>query len=192
MSASQSNVHNADHHPLKVLIAGAGIAGLTAALALRQQGHECIVFEKSELVQEFGAAIHLAPNCNGLLRRFGLKPEDVGANLMEGFYEVDYKGIVHMDVPTGGERAKMWQNPWQITHRVHLHNELKRMATGNDGVGKPVVLHTSAKVIDIDPLKGSLTLENGEVYFGDLVLGADGVGVNIFSLHIYSKYMLIF
>lgn len=67
MSPSHVNGHDAEPRPLKVLIAGAGIGGLTAALALRQEGHECILFEKSELAQEFGAAIHLAPNCNGLV-----------------------------------------------------------------------------------------------------------------------------
>lgn len=180
MSPAQVNGHSPEPEvqPLKVLIAGAGIGGLTAALALRQEGHECILFEKSELAQEFGAAIHLAPNCNGLLRRFGLKPEDIGANVMEGFYELDYTGHTLLDIFTGGERAKMWQNPWHLTHRVHLHEELKRMATTKDGKGPPAILHISAKVVDIDPEKATVTLESGEVYTGDLVLGVDGVGVS--------------
>lgn len=102
---------------------------------------------------------------------------------MEGYFELDYTGHVHMDVNTGGERAAMWQNPWQLTHRVHLHEELKRLASSPEGKGKPAVLKLSAKVVDIDPQKGSVILENGEVYTGDLVLGADGVGVSFLIGH---------
>jgi 2-polyprenyl-6-methoxyphenol hydroxylase-like FAD-dependent oxidoreductase len=87
--------------PLRILIAGAGIGGLTAAVALGQQGHEVTVrirrcklretiankkqiFEQSEFANETGAAIHLAPNCNGILRRLGLFAEKIGANDMRG------------------------------------------------------------------------------------------------------------
>lgn len=40
----------------------------------------CQIFEQSRFANETGAAIHLAPNCNGLLRKLGLKGEDIGAN----------------------------------------------------------------------------------------------------------------
>jgi hypothetical protein len=42
------------------------------------------LFEQSEFANETGAAIHLAPNCNGILRRFGLFAEKIGANDMLG------------------------------------------------------------------------------------------------------------
>lgn len=38
------------------------------------------IFESSRFAVEVGAAIHLPPNVNGVLRRFGLKPETFGAN----------------------------------------------------------------------------------------------------------------
>ena len=41
------------------------------------------IFEQSNLATETGAAIHLAPNSNGLLRRLGIFAEEFGANLME-------------------------------------------------------------------------------------------------------------
>ena len=69
--------------PLKILIVGAGIGGLTAAIALRNQGHDVQIFEQSHLATETGAAIHLAPNANGLLRRLGIFAEEFGANPME-------------------------------------------------------------------------------------------------------------
>ena len=65
---------------LKILIVGAGIGGLTAAIALRKQGHHVQIFEQSRFATETGAALHLAPNANGILRRLGIFPEDFGAN----------------------------------------------------------------------------------------------------------------
>ena len=68
--------------PLKIVIIGGGIGGLTAALALRQNGHDVVVLEQWDGSNETGAAIHLAPNCNGVLRRLGLYAETIGANTM--------------------------------------------------------------------------------------------------------------
>ena len=83
---------------LTITVLGAGISGLTAALALRQQGHDIIVVEKSEAMQEAGAAIHLGPNCSGILHRLGMKPTDVGANLLTGMAQYKGSGEVKMKV----------------------------------------------------------------------------------------------
>jgi hypothetical protein len=45
------------------------------------------------------------------------------------------------------------------------------------GEGKPCILKTSTRVADIDPHAAKITLDDGSVFSGDLVLGADGVGV---------------
>src|SRR5437016_1748533 len=55
-----------------VLIAGAGIGGLTAALALAQRGFEVAIFDQAERLEEIGAGIQLSPNASRILIALGL------------------------------------------------------------------------------------------------------------------------
>ena len=54
------------------MIAGAGICGLTTAIALRKQNFEVQVFESAKAVSEIGAGIQLPSNCTRLLDSWGL------------------------------------------------------------------------------------------------------------------------
>ncbi|KAG7291214.1 hypothetical protein NEMBOFW57_001226 [Staphylotrichum longicolle] len=161
-------------HGLDVVVIGAGIGGLTAALYLRYQGHRVTVLEQSRFANEVGAALHLAPNANGLLRRIGIFAETVGANLMESVTEYNAENELLRDVDLA-EPNKLWQHPWHLVHRVHLHEELKRRATSTSGEGEPVVLRTCSRVVDADPVSATAVLENGEHVQGDVLIGADGV-----------------
>ncbi|KAK7432709.1 hypothetical protein QQZ08_000568 [Neonectria magnoliae] len=164
-----------DHpHPLKIAIIGAGIGGLSAAIGLRCEGHDITLYEQSRLASEVGAAVHMAPNANGLLRRWGVIPETFGANLMNSFKDFQPGGglIKHIDL-TGPN--KQWQHPWQLVHRVSLHDNLKKAATDSKGPSRPATLHTASKVEDVDPAKGTITLADSTVVEADLILGADGI-----------------
>ncbi|KAJ7784209.1 hypothetical protein B0H16DRAFT_1296523, partial [Mycena metata] len=59
-------------------------------------------------------------------------------------------------------------------HRSDLHTELKRLAIGV-GEGVPAKLRLGTEVLECNPEEGSVTLNNGEVVYADIVLGADGI-----------------
>jgi 2-polyprenyl-6-methoxyphenol hydroxylase-like FAD-dependent oxidoreductase len=175
---SQSNgitsVTHDESRPLNITIVGAGIGGLSAAIFLRQQGHIVTLLEQSRFANELGAAVHLAPNANGLLRRMGLAPEKLGAVTCKKLSQWLPTGKELFSIPLERE-AYRWQYPWQLAHRVSLHSELKRLATTEEGPGKPAILKTRSRVVDVNPQEGSVTLDNGEIVYGDVVVGADGV-----------------
>ena len=60
--------------PLKILIVGAGLAGLATAIAIARKGHEVVIFEKSRFSNELGAALHFGPSTTaGVFKEWGLE-----------------------------------------------------------------------------------------------------------------------
>jgi salicylate hydroxylase len=57
---------------VRVVVVGAGIAGLTLAASLHRRGVPCEVFEQAAVLREVGAGIQIAPNASRLLERLGL------------------------------------------------------------------------------------------------------------------------
>ncbi len=57
-----------------IIVAGAGIGGLTAALSLAKKGFRVIVLEKTERLEEAGAGLQLSPNASRILVDLGLRP----------------------------------------------------------------------------------------------------------------------
>jgi 2-polyprenyl-6-methoxyphenol hydroxylase-like FAD-dependent oxidoreductase len=97
---------------------------------------------------------------------------------MSHLAEYDEKGVTtrQMDLT---EPNKMWQHPWQLVHRVRLHDKLKSLATSSKGIGTPAVLHVSSKVLEVDTETATLTLEGGEMVKADVIIGADGIYVSV-------------
>ena len=96
---------------------------------------------------------------------------------MQHLIEMSETGSVIKDIDLV-ESLKRWQHPWLLSHRVNLHDQLKKLATGPDGIGAPAKLHTSSKVVQVDPESGTVKLEDGTTNSADLVIGADGIFVS--------------
>lgn len=70
--------------PLKVIVVGAGIAGLSVALGLKKTGHEVVILERAHEIAEVGAGIQVAPNAARILGRLGLLDKVMAkANVLE-------------------------------------------------------------------------------------------------------------
>lgn len=166
--------------PLNIIVAGAGIAGLVAAISLRQAGHNVIVLEKSALSTVVGAALHVNPNGGRILARIGF--DAVRAKACRPHY---------WDVLRGDSFEQLNSIPLSTTpghpepgtltvHRGDLHQELLQLAIvqeweGDLSWGPPVEIRLGSSVRGISEDGLGVVLESGEELRGDLIVGADGV-----------------
>ncbi|KAK3693245.1 hypothetical protein B0T22DRAFT_35934 [Podospora appendiculata] len=162
---------------MHVVIAGAGITGLTAGISLRRSGHTVTIYERSSLTNEVGAALSVPPNVMRFLKPWGLDPAAARFVRSPGLHFMSHETLEPIPglPPVSYEQhTEKWGSPVYFAHRVDLHEALKRLATG-EGVGVPVVLHARAEVKSYSPETPSLTLADGAVVEADLIVAADGV-----------------
>ncbi|KAJ7759416.1 FAD/NAD(P)-binding domain-containing protein [Mycena maculata] len=163
---------NSSFEPLNISIVGAGIGGFTAAVALRRNGHLVQIFEAVESKTEVGAALGVHVNALRVLDHLGVSRDNL--------HGVPWHGNMVFDSKGGEGTTLRWlvpdvnENPGLLAHRSDLYDELKRLATG-EGEGPPAKLHPGTKVVACDSEEGTVTLNNGEVFRADFVLGADGI-----------------
>lgn len=132
---------------MNIVIAGAGLSGLAAAISLRRCGHKVNIYERSSLNNEIGAAINVPPNVCRFLIPWGLDP--VRARF------VTSTGMFFLSHATLGEQAHhdhtrtpgIFGYPLYYAHRVDLHESLKQLATDPEGPGTPVKIHLKSEVI---------------------------------------------
>lgn len=160
--------------PLEIIIIGAGIAGLSATIALRKQGHKITLLEKSSFLQEAGAAIHVSPNCTRLLLRLGLDTKKFGGNSCVGFAQYDGSGTLKKRVDMG-TLLQSFDSPFDLIHRADLHDALKQLALDEAGEGPVPELLLGCRIQDLDTAAGTVSLEDKSTFRGDVIIGADGV-----------------
>lgn len=106
------------------------------------------ILEQSSLLQESGAAITITPNASKVLRSWDFDPErsKMVAISAGGLYNGTTMEVV---TPNYYQNIKeIYGVPLYSVHRVDLHNQLRLLATQEDGPGYPVNLQVRAKVVD--------------------------------------------
>jgi len=141
------NMTSADATSLNILIVGAGIAGFSAAIACRRAGHHVQIYERSSLNNELGAAIHVCPNASRGLLAWGLDPIKSRFVTSKCTFRAHGNSMVKFHETDDSYITKKYGAPWFFAHRVDLHEELKRLATGTKGEGAPAVVHLKSEVI---------------------------------------------
>jgi len=132
--------------PLNIVIVGAGIAGLTAAISLRRAGHKVTIYERSALKNEVGAAFCVPPNSSRPLLALGIDPE------ASRFVEAKFISVNQATTLNQSRRISMadtteaFGSPFYFAHRVDLHNSLKEIATRADGLGEPVTIRLHSPI----------------------------------------------
>lgn len=157
----------------RILIAGAGIGGLTAALALRRNGFDNIqVLEQASELREVGAGVQMGPNAVRVLQRLGLADRLTPAAVAPQFTQsrAYNSGRVIRHFPLGDTAVKHYGAPYLHIHRADLHKILAG-ALGSSHI------RLKSKVEHMEQTGRSVTvrLASGELIEGDILIGADGV-----------------
>lgn len=160
---------------LPVLVAGGGIGGLAAALALVRQGFAVKVLEQSPQLGEIGAGIQFGPNAFAALDALGIGEKARG----RAVYTDEMVMIDALDetlvgrIPTGAAFRQRFGNPYAVIHRADVHMSLLE---GAQECGRIEVL-TSTQVTRVEQDADSVTVfdQNGAAHHGVALIGADGV-----------------
>src|SRR5687767_12031857 len=158
-----------------VVIAGGGIGGLAAALALARKGFRSVVLEQAQQFGEIGAGIQIAPNAWHALDALGVgalvKKEAVFVERMLMFDGVSGEKVV--DIPLDRRFAKRFGNPYAVTHRADIHGSL---LDGCKALPELIELRTSSRVASFsqDEKSTEAKLEDGTRIAGAALIGADG------------------
>ncbi|KAL4981260.1 hypothetical protein BDW68DRAFT_172684 [Aspergillus falconensis] len=162
--------------PLNVIVVGAGLGGLGAAIALNCAGHHVQVIEKSGFLNEVSAAIHVAPNATRILKAWGCDLDWRQPVHCETLQVWDAKGN-HIRTPVvtkEHQRTLDVHDEWVLTHRVDLHNALRATAA-QEVDGRKVNIRLSSPVLSVDAEAGEVLIEGGTKYTADLIVGAEGI-----------------
>lgn len=163
----------ADQKP--VLIAGAGIAGLAAAIALARKGIASRVLERRAAFHEAGAGIQIGPNGVKALRALGVADALSPLAGRPGSIAVRdaRSGRRLADLPLGNWIEQRHGAPYWTMHRADLHDALLAAARASPGVSITMgadIVGTSETASEV-----RLTAREGAGFAGEAVIAADGL-----------------
>jgi salicylate hydroxylase len=160
---------------MRTLIIGAGIGGLTAALACLRKGIDVEIFEQAHAIAEVGAGVQISANGSRVLLALGLEPA-----LSRLWVEPTAKEIRLWNTgqtwrlfDLGAVSRERYGAPYFMIHRADLHRALLDAVRAV----KPDAVHLGARFAGFSDGEESIliNLEDGLSVRGDVLIGADGV-----------------
>ncbi len=157
-----------------LLVAGAGIAGLAAALAAARAGLSVDLFERSAVLSEVGAGLQITPNVSRILSDWGLAPAiEAQAVHPNNVIVRDYGSARTLaTLPVGRMSREEWGAPWWVLHRADLHTALLNAVKAHPAIR--LHLDTTIGSVHVNA-RGTELLANGLLYTASGLVSADGV-----------------
>jgi salicylate hydroxylase len=159
---------------LHIAIVGAGIGGLTAAIALQRAGFRVSVHEQALELGEVGAGLSLSPTAAHALRYLGL-----GAALDRESYLPEDQAVRHyLDgralqwINRGRSLLEKYGERYYLIHRADLHSALAEAVRAHDPGAIRLDRRCTGVTQDGDQVQ--VAFEGGETVMADAVIGADG------------------
>ena len=155
----------------EVTILGAGVAGLTAALALAQKGFAVTVLEQADAIREVGAGLQISPNAAVVLQALGLgaaldaaQGRAMAVRLCDG---ITGEPVLSMDL------ARL--RPTQGYHFLHRADLIAMLETAVRAAGVQIRLLQRIETVDLTGPRPRLVTAQGAEVEADLLIGADGL-----------------
>jgi salicylate hydroxylase len=166
---------NASTSSLPVLVAGGGIGGLAAALALVRRGFSVKVLEQAPAIGEIGAGIQLGPNAFAAFDALGIgeraRARAVYTDEMIMMDALDESTVARVSV--GEAFRARFGNPYAVIHRADVHGALLEGAQESERIE----FLTSTQVAHVEQTSSGVTVfdTRGDAHRGVALIGADGV-----------------
>ncbi|WP_122902502.1 3-hydroxybenzoate 6-monooxygenase [Acinetobacter sp. B51(2017)] len=160
---------------MPILIAGGGIGGFAAALALAKRGFKIKVLEQAPEIGEIGAGIQLGPNAFNAFDALEIG-DRARARAVYTDYMVMHDALDEYQVgriETDDHFIQRFGNPYAVIHRADIHGSL---VEGAQEIGDIEII-TDCRIVSVDQDADSVTVvdHKGNTYIGQALIGADGV-----------------
>ena len=159
----------------RILIAGAGIGGLTAGASLLQAGYDVTIFEQASELSEIGAGLQISANATHVLHHLGLGARLAEVGVRPGAYVFrlhDTGEEIHR-FALSDEHERLHGAPYYQLHRADVHTLLAAKVIKL----KADAIRLNCRVTGFEESGDSvkLRLADGTIVQGDLLVGADGL-----------------